>query len=161
LSVLDFTVGAEDPVISVHLNPASRRAGELCSRHVSIPLRTERSWSTEKTVEIKIISAVLPLAFFHSNDSRRQMNHLVRGERVRGINAIGYYVESIPASNVGIVGPFHSKPISAGMLNFEDFPYDVGVNSDICLTELLQPQDGLYGPTPTRRSFSSSSCNWR
>jgi hypothetical protein len=67
------------------------------------------------------------------------MNHLVRGERVRGINAIGYYVESIPASNVGIVGPFHSKPISAGMLNFEDFPYDVGVNSDICLTELLQP----------------------
>jgi hypothetical protein len=81
LSVLDFTVGAEDPVYIKYIwNPASTHVVQGNYVQDTFQFRVaDRAglWSTEKTVEIKIISAVTAIvdtSFTVREDSRQQMN---------------------------------------------------------------------------------------
>jgi hypothetical protein len=139
LSVLDFIVGAEDTVYVKYIwNPNSTRIVQGNHVQDSFKFRVaDRAglWSTEKTVEIKVVSAVTAIAdtsFTVREDSRQQMNLLWHGEDESGYQRrIGYYVESVPASNVGVLlDPSTQKPISSGtmLVNLEDFPYGAGVD---------------------------------
>jgi hypothetical protein len=139
LSVLGFTVGAEDPVYVKYIwNPNSVHVVQGNHVQDSFQFRVaDRAglWSTEKTIEIKVVSAVTAIAdtsFTVREDSRQPMNLLWHGIDESGYHRrIGYYVESAPALNVGVLlDPSTQKPISSGtmLVNLEDFPYDAGVN---------------------------------
>lgn len=139
LSVLDFTVGAEDPVYVKYIwNPSSTHVVQGNHVQDSFQFRVaDRAglWSTEKTVEIKVVSAVTAIvdtSFTVREDSRQQMNLILHGKDESGYQRrVGYYVEAAPASNVGVLlDPSTQKPISSGtmLVNLEDFPYCAGVN---------------------------------
>jgi hypothetical protein len=139
LSVLDFTVGAEDPVYVKYIwNPNYDHVVQGNHVHDSFHFRVaDRAglWSTEKMVEVKVVSAVTAIAdssFTVREDSRQQMNLLWHGRDASGYQRrLGYYVEFAPASNVGVLlDPSTQKPISSGtmLVNQEAFPYNAGVN---------------------------------
>jgi hypothetical protein len=139
LSELGFIVGAEDPVYVKYIwNPNSTKVVQGNHVQDSFQFRVaDRAgvWSTEKTVEIKVVSAVTAIvdtSFTVREDSRQQMNLRWHGNDESGYQRrIGYYVESAPASEVGVLlDPATQKPISSGtmLVTLEDFPYDTGVN---------------------------------
>jgi hypothetical protein len=161
LSLLDFTVGSEDPVYVKYIwNGNSTQVVQ--GNHVQDLFHfrvADRAglWSSEKMVEIKVVSAVTAIvnnSFTVREDSRQQMNLLWHGLDESGYQRrIGYYVQSVPASNIGVLlDPSTQKPISSGtmLVTLEDFPYGAGVavtfvpSPDYCNSH----KTTLDGPTP-------------
>jgi len=142
LSTLEFTVDSKDadPVFVKYIwNPSSVLVPVVQGDHVQDSFRfrvADRAglWSTEKTVELKIataLSAVADLDFTIREDSREQTNLHWYGKDTSGYQRrIRYFIESVPSAEVGVlVDVATQQPLTSGTMleASEIFPYNTGV----------------------------------